>query len=370
MSASPLSEIGFQVNSEVYPSEFLKLIAFQEFYDGRYPIMLTCSLDSVATNVKDIKPPEMDFVRSFTASKSYTAVYKSSSCVLLIDCVAGGKGSFYVTSFSSDQAESLLKWVQTNLKDTGEQKPEDVSIGFWHNSVSGPSRSTADINAPFWSDIKTNYATSVVSNLEKVINTTPENVSGRLLLLHGVPGTGKSSFFRSLARAWEDWCSLDVVLDPEAMFGQADYLIKATMHDRGEFWDDDEGRYIKDDKWRLLLLEDCDELISASAKSATGQGLARLLNLTDGIFGKGRKSIIAITTNEDVNKFHPAVTRPGRCLANIEVPALAQPQAQEWLGDRGKATGAMTLAELYAMISGESDFTVKTDLTPNIGQYL
>jgi hypothetical protein len=63
--------------------------------------------------------------------------------------------------------------------------------------------------------------------------------------------------------------------------------------------------------WRLLLLEDCDELIRSGAKEATGQALSRLLNLTDGLLGQGRNVLVAITTNEDIARLHPAVTRPG-----------------------------------------------------------
>ena len=45
-------------------------------------------------------------------------------------------------------------------------------------------------------------------------------------------------------------------------------------------------RVLADPRWRLLILEDCDELIRGDAKSGTGQSLARLLNLTDGILGQ------------------------------------------------------------------------------------
>src|SRR5581483_4603609 len=104
---------------------------------------------------------------------------------------------------------------------------------------------------------------------------------------------------------------------------------------------------------RLLLLEDCDELIRGGAKRATGQALSRLLNLTDGMLGQGRNVLVAITTNEDIARLHPAVVRPGRCLAKIEVGPLTRPEALAWLGDDAPgnvtvpAEGA-TLAELAA----------------------
>ena len=125
----------------------------------------------------------------------------------------------------------------------------------------------------------------------------------------------------------------------------------------------------KHEKWRLLLLEDCDELIRGEAKQHTGQALSRLLNLTDGLVGQGRKVLVAITTNEDLARLHPAVVRPGRCLARIEVPALPFGEAATWLGtSAGIPADGATLAELYALRDG-GDVTVERELVLG-GQYL
>jgi hypothetical protein len=66
--------------------------------------------------------------------------------------------------------------------------------------------------------------------------------------------------------------------------------------------------------WRLLLLEDCDELIRAEAKQSTGQALSRLLNLTDGLLGQGRRVLVAVTT-----KVESAAMRLAR--TNSAIPA-------------------------------------------------
>nr|BFE77672.1 hypothetical protein GCM10020093_002730 [Planobispora longispora] len=101
--------------------------------------------------------------------------------------------------------------------------------------------------------------------------------------------------------------------------------VGADSHHDGE--DGEDGK-----KWRLLVLEDCDELIRGGAKEAAGQGLSRLLNLTDGLLGQGRDVLVAVTTNEDLARLHPAVVRPGRCLAQVEVGALPYDEAAAWLG--------------------------------------
>ena len=67
--------------------------------------------------------------------------------------------------------------------------------------------------------------------------------------------------------------------DPEQLFGNPGYLMTDAL---GQ--DDDEPR----DRWRLLVLEDCDELIPADS---------RLLNLTDALLGQGLDVLVAVTTN-------------------------------------------------------------------------
>src|SRR6185437_13489473 len=64
------------------------------------------------------------------------------------------------------------------------------------------------------------------------------------------------------------------------------------------------------------------------AKERSGQGLARLLNLTDGLLGQGLSLLIVLTTNEPLERLHPAVVRPGRCIAQIEVGTLNEAEAR------------------------------------------
>ncbi len=132
----------------------------------------------------------------------------------------------------------------------------------------------------------------------------------------------------------------------------------------------------KDSRWRLLVLEDCDEIVRSEAQPGAGQALSRLLNLTDGLLGQGRNILICITTNEDVSRFHPASVRPGRCLKQIEVGPLSPQEAAAWLGidpSEGSARSSAwskpaTLADLYAVQGGYRPSPAEPD--PPIGQYL
>ena len=121
----------------------------------------------------------------------------------------------------------------------------------------------------------------------------------------------------------------------------------------GEDDEEDESRRA----WRVLVLEDTGELLSAQARAAVGQGLSRFLNVVDGLIGQGLRVLVLVTTNEEIQTFHPAVARPGRAAANIEFIALSDAEARSWLEGRGiedPPSTPATIASLYAQAEGRT----------------
>ena len=146
---------------------------------------------------------------------------------------------------------------------------------------------------------------------------------------------------------------VDLLRTLEYNFRQAGFDVLTTARGR------DALRLVADQAPALVLLdlmlpdlagtEVCRQ-IKADAKQGVGQSLARLLNVTDGIVGQGLHLLVAITTNEPVHELHPAVVRPGRCLAEIFVPRLSRLEAARWLGRAAALPpDGVTLAELFLL---------------------
>lgn len=244
--------------------------------------------------------------------------------------------------------ESLVERLLARANQLMEPPPGTVAMRFWSFTNQLADMSTRRVSTPSWEECSRNYPGRTRDALGGLMTASDvSDRAGRLVLWHGAPGTGKTTAVRTLSREWAAWCQPHYVMDPERLFSEPQYLLEVSGADDGE--DED------DDRWRLVVAEDCDEYLRADAKQRAGASLGRLLNLCDGILGHGLKVLVLLTTNEDLGGLHPAVTRPGRCLAKVEFELFSPADAAAWLGSAAHPpTGPSSLAELYALAEQRS----------------
>ena len=219
----------------------------------------------------------------------------------------------------------------------------EVEISFWRTGANGPRRTPRTVEVEAWSSIEQNYSSLTRSRIEPLVEANAPPPGGRILLWHGDPGTGKTRALQSLAWEWRTWANFHYITDPENLFGEADYMMDIVLS----------PNMMQAEEWRVLVLEDTGELLTPDAKLQTGQGLSRLLNLTDGFIGRLTRIILLVTTNEELGRLHPAVARPGRCAARVEFLPFSSAEAREWLLKRGQVPPEPCpghLADLYAAL--------------------
>jgi Domain of unknown function (DUF5925) len=279
---------------------------------------------------------------------------------------------------SADAIDALLERLRELLPAPDRSSAHEVTVTFWTYGPHGPMPSWRSIAVPSWSDIRENYAAETRAGLDRLMDDWQPAHGGQLVLWHGVAGTGKTFGLRALAWEWREWCDFHYIVDPDTFFGQhADYLMSVLLQpdymgmtvpsphgfivssgawsSSGGEEDGEEGEKTGAKPWRVLILEDTGELLTADAKMIIGQGLSRFLNVVDGLIGQGLRVLVLVTTNEPIRKLHPGVARPGRCAANVEFTPLDAEEVAAWLSEHESAASGqapMTLAELYACAEG------------------
>ena len=168
---------------------------------------------------------------------------------------------------------------------------------------------------------------------------SPESI----LLLTGIPGTGKTTFIRNLIL--ENDLNADLTYD-EKLMGSDEFFLK--------FMDDKE----KD----IMIIEDADKLLYDRDESENNI-LAKILNISDGIIKNVTKKIVFSTNITDIDRIDPALIRPGRCYDVLDFRKLTFSEAEAIVKakgiDRQLEDRSYTLAELFSTTKRNQKFRSK-----------
>jgi hypothetical protein len=290
--------------------------------------------------------PDRAVVTSTVRYGTSTAEHLAEVDGAVVSLATRASSGFVSVSAPTEQlARSVLEEVCARVVVV--EAPRTVQVSFT-DVVTGRRYVRLDVSP--WREVERHFPPDVRTALEELVQHRPTSAveARRLILWHGAPGTGKTSAIRALLHAWRDWADGVIVSDPTELLSSGGYL-RSTVLERGD-----------NDRWKLVVLEDAESLL---VKGSGGTAMGKLLNLCDGLLGQGLRCLFLITTNERLDAMHPALIRPGRCLAQVEFGPLPAVQAASLLGR--PVDQAMTLAEVMAA----APLLVQAP-TVSVGQYL
>lgn len=157
--------------------------------------------------------------------------------------------------------------------------------------------------------IKDNYDTDVCKGFDALISDLKtETPNGRLSILHGKPGTGKTYFIRGIMNAVN---TATYVIIPSNMVSElmAPDLVPVFIRSTEQ-------------KPIILILEDGDECL-VRRQFDNFSSVSSILNLSDGIVGSVLDIRVIATTNADKIDIDEALRRTGRLSVELNMKALS-----------------------------------------------
>lgn len=185
-------------------------------------------------------------------------------------------------------------------------------------------------------DIEMNYGTKFAESYDtifKSLNDHKNDERGRLLLLHGEPGTGKTTFINYLANKinrkilWLPTMLAESITSPG--------FITLLMENKG----------------CVLIIEDAERVIGdRNASNSSSIGVSNILNLTDGVLGDALQIHVVATFNTAKENIDKALLRSGRLIAEHKFEALPVEDTNRLiahLGKEGTSDKPLTLSDIY-----------------------
>ena len=242
-----------------------------------------------------------------------------------------GKNGVYIT-LNGNVGDSTYKDIANGItKITTFKKQEENNVSLVIQTPRGYSTQSFELPKQKL-DIDLNYGKGFKPVHEKIIKQLNEPNGKGLVLLHGVPGGGKTHYLKYLASKIKD---KDVLFIPPYL---ADFITSPEM-----------TPFLIENSNSVLFIEDAENVITDRNINGSN-GVSNILNITDGILSDILKIQIVATFNMDKAKIDSALLRKGRLIAEHNFDKLSIEDSTALLKHLGKdevADKPMTLTEIY-----------------------
>lgn len=276
-------------------------------------------------NTEDAK--NSDFSRDFP----YEYLLKSKTKSLLI-WLSLQYDQLYV-EFLYDQADmDLEQWViSTNHRLRGKFGMNRTPV-FYVLSRNGGRFFTEEVRTEgFESDIEKMYNDDFFEINEIIEESLTIDKAG-LILLHGAPGTGKTSYIKNLIKKHEK---------KSFIFIQNEFI--------NELLHPDFISFLLNHQNSILIIEDAEKVLMSREQASESSVVSTILQLTDGLFSDYLNIKIICTFNTSLDKVDKALLRKGRMIAYYEFRPLNTEKANKLLigMDHGPTDVDLTLADIF-----------------------
>lgn len=257
--------------------------------------------------------------------------------IIIAFVVDDNETTFLFTESQTDKVNAIITDLLQFKKKINREAQE---ISLLINTQNGIDTASLKITKPKLK-IEDNYNDDFIEIHQSIIKRLSKNNDKGIVLLHGKPGTGKTSYIRYLITS----------LKKQVIFLPPNMAVAITNPDFLSI--------LIENPNSIFVIEDAENIVLDREQNGSS-AVSTLLNLSDGLLSDCLNIQIVCSFNTDISKIDAALMRKGRLIAKYEFKALEVKKAQQLSDKLGFKTEILTptiLTDIYNQ--NENDFQQK-----------